>query len=105
MGSTLATAAGREGGRAEFRIVAAVPTPDSARKAGGVGTRAHCCGMSSTKKLPRAEWKDYFARFTREFLSDDRADDATIEVMSPTLGDQFEVSSARLPGPRLRPEG
>ena len=75
-----------------------VPTPDSARKAGGVGTRAHCCGMSSTKKLPRAEWKDYFARFTREFLSDDRADDATIEVMSPTLGDQFEVSSARLLG-------
>ena len=54
--------------------------------------------MSSTKKLPRAEWKDYFARFTREFLSDDRADDATIEVMSPTLGDQFEVSSARLLG-------
>ena len=54
--------------------------------------------MSSTKQLPRAEWKDYFARFTREFLSDDRADDATIEVMSPTLGDQFEVSSARLLG-------
>jgi hypothetical protein len=54
--------------------------------------------MSSTKQLPRAEWKDYFQRFTREFLSDDAPDAATIEVMSPTLGDQFEVSSARLLG-------
>jgi hypothetical protein len=54
--------------------------------------------MSSTKQLPRAEWKDYFDRFTREFLKDDSADGAAIEVMSPTLGDQFEVSSARLIG-------
>ena len=54
--------------------------------------------MSATKQLPRAEWKDYFERFTRDFLSDDGPDAATIEVMSPTLGDQFEVSSARLLG-------
>ncbi len=54
--------------------------------------------MGATKQLPRAEWKDYFERFTRQFLSDDRRDEATIEVMSPTLGDQLEVSSARLLG-------
>jgi hypothetical protein len=54
--------------------------------------------MSSTKQLPRAEWKNYFDRFTREFLKDDPSDGTAIEVMSPTLGDQFEVSSARLLG-------
>src|SRR4051794_25430415 len=88
----------RKGRGARIGAAPVVAVPDSAPKAGGVGTRAHSCGMSSTKQLPRAEWKDYFDRFTREFLSEDRADDATIEVMSPTLGDQFEVSSARLLG-------
>jgi hypothetical protein len=62
------------------------------------GARGHGPPMGATKQLPRAEWKDYFERFTREFLSDDGPDVATIEVMSPTLGDQFEVSSARLLG-------
>src|SRR5258707_1071228 len=54
--------------------------------------------MRTTKQLPRAEWKDYFDRFTREHLKDDAPGAATIEVISPTLGDQFEVSAVRLLG-------
>lgn len=54
--------------------------------------------MASTKQLSRAEWKDYFDTFTRTYLKDDQPGTATVEVMSPTLGDQFEVSSVRLLG-------
>jgi hypothetical protein len=54
--------------------------------------------MSTTKQLPRAEWKDYFDRFTRERLKDDAPGAVTVEVISPTLGDQFEVSAVRLVG-------
>ena len=51
--------------------------------------------MSTTKQLQRAEWKDYFDRFTSERLGDGAV---TVEVISPTLGDQFEVSAVRLLG-------
>jgi hypothetical protein len=54
--------------------------------------------MRTTKQLPRAEWKDYFDRFSREHLRDDQSGAATVEVISPTLGDQFEVSAVRLLG-------
>jgi len=54
--------------------------------------------MSTTKQLPRAEWKDYFDRFTRERLGDDAPGAVTVEVISPTLGDQFEISAVRLLG-------
>ena len=54
--------------------------------------------MSTTKQLPRAEWKDYLDRFTRERLGDDAPGAVTVEVISPTLGDQFEVSAVRLLG-------
>ena len=54
--------------------------------------------MSTTKQLPRAEWKDYFDRFTRERLGDGARGAVTVEVISPTLGDQFEVSAVRLLG-------
>jgi len=54
--------------------------------------------MSTTKQIPRAEWKDYFDRFTRERLGDDSPSAVTVEVISPTLGDQFEVSAVRLLG-------
>ena len=60
--------------------------------------------MGTTKQLPRAEWKDYFDRFTREHLRDDSPGAATIEIMSPTLGDQFEVSSIRLLGLTFEPK-
>jgi hypothetical protein len=61
--------------------------------------------MASTRPLPRAEWRDYFERFTRAYLNDDQPGAATVEVMSPTLGDQFEVSSARLLGLDYDPKG
>src|SRR6478672_9943573 len=61
--------------------------------------------MASTKQLPRAQWKDYFDQFTKAYLKDDQASAATVEVMSPTLGDQFEVSSVRLLGLDYDPKG
>lgn len=54
--------------------------------------------MSITKQIQRAEWKDYFDRFTRERLGDDTPGAVTVEVISPTLGDQFDVSAVRLLG-------
>jgi hypothetical protein len=54
--------------------------------------------MGTTQQLPRAEWKDYFDRFTRKHLGSAAPEAATVEVMSPTLGDQFEVSAVRLLG-------
>jgi hypothetical protein len=54
--------------------------------------------MSTTKRLHRGEWKDYFDRFTHDRLKDDAPSAVTVEVMSPTLGDQFEVSAVRLLG-------
>jgi hypothetical protein len=54
--------------------------------------------MSTTKQIQRAEWKDYFDRFTRERLRDDAPGAVTVEVISPTLGDQFEVLAVRLLG-------
>jgi len=54
--------------------------------------------MSTTKQIQRAEWKDYFDRFTRERLGDDTPGAVTVEVISPTLGDQFDVSAVRLLG-------
>jgi len=54
--------------------------------------------MSTTKQLARTEWKTYFDRFTRERLGDEAPGSATVEVVSPTLGDQFQVSAVRLLG-------
>ena len=54
--------------------------------------------MSTTKQLPRAEWKDYFDRFTRAHLEDDTPGAATLEVVSPSFGDQVEASGVRLLG-------
>jgi len=54
--------------------------------------------MGTTKQLPRAEWKKTFDRFTREHLREDAPGTATVEIVSPTLGDQFAVAAARLLG-------
>ncbi|HVR03298.1 MAG TPA: DUF5335 family protein [Polyangia bacterium] len=54
--------------------------------------------MSTTRKLSRGDWEDYFDDFTRKFLKEDTPGAASIEVISPTLGDQFEVSAVRLLG-------
>ena len=60
--------------------------------------------MGATKQIPPEEWKPYFDRFTRQYLSDDAAETVTIEVMSPTLGDQFEARSIRLLGATYDPK-
>ena len=54
--------------------------------------------MSTTKQLARTEWGTYFDRFTRERLQAGAPGDATIEIVSPTLGDQFQASAVRLLG-------
>jgi hypothetical protein len=51
-----------------------------------------------TKQIPSHDWKDYFDRFTKRYLRDDRPEAATIEVLSPALGDQIEVQAAHLLG-------
>jgi hypothetical protein len=60
--------------------------------------------MSTTKQLARTEWKLYFDRFTRERLESEEPGAATIEVVSPTLGDQFQVSAVRLLGLTYAPK-
>jgi hypothetical protein len=54
--------------------------------------------MTATKQIPRQQWKEYFDRFTKGYLRDDRPEAATLEFLSPALGDQFEVRGARLLG-------
>jgi hypothetical protein len=53
--------------------------------------------MTATKQIPRKDWKSYFDRFTKNHLRDDRPEAATIELLSPALGDQV-ASAARLLG-------
>ena len=54
--------------------------------------------METTKQIPSQQWKDYFDRFTKRHLRDDRPEAATIELLSSSLGDQVEVEGARLLG-------
>jgi len=54
--------------------------------------------MATTRRLPPEQWRDYFDRFTRDHLTGEAPGAATIELISPTLGDQFEVSALRLLG-------
>jgi hypothetical protein len=59
---------------------------------------------ATTKQIPRQQWKEYFDRFTKRFLRDDRPEAATIELLSPGLGDQFEVEGAELLGISFDPK-
>lgn len=54
--------------------------------------------MSATKEIRREQWEDYFDRFTKRHLRDDRPEAATLEVVSPELGDQVEADRAHLLG-------
>jgi hypothetical protein len=49
--------------------------------------------MAATKQIPHDQWKDYFDRFTKRYLRDDRPEAATIELLSPELGDQVEAEA------------
>ena len=52
----------------------------------------------ATEQIPRHQWKDYFDRFTKRYLRDDRPETARIELLSPALGDQVEVEAVHLLG-------
>jgi len=54
--------------------------------------------MGTTKQIPPSEWKAYFERLNRKFLSDDSTEMVTVEVLSPELGDQIEAEAVRLEG-------
>jgi hypothetical protein len=63
--------------------------------------------MATTKQIPRAEWKTYFERYTRQHLMDDGGDvreSAYVEVMSPELGDQVEATLVPLLGMTYDPK-
>lgn len=45
----------------------------------------------TTRQISRGDWKSYFDRFTKRHLTGDPPKAVTIEVLSPTLGDQFEA--------------
>jgi hypothetical protein len=66
--------------------------------------------MGTTKKLPRAEWRKYFERYTREHLAVENDVEgevhaaAMVEVMSPDLGDQIEDSLIPLLGMTYDPK-
>ena len=60
--------------------------------------------MGSTKQLARSEWQDYFDRFTAEHVEDSTPEAATVEVVSPRLGDQIEFSDIRLLGLNYDPK-
>jgi hypothetical protein len=51
-----------------------------------------------TREIPRAEWKAYFERFTKQHLTNDPPKDVTVEVLSLRIGDQFEARTERLLG-------
>jgi len=54
--------------------------------------------MGTTRQLARAEWQDYFDRFTASHLDEDTPESATVEVLSARRGDQIEFAAIRLFG-------
>jgi hypothetical protein len=54
--------------------------------------------MTTTKKIPREQWRDVLDRFTKRYLRDDLPEAITIDHLSPELGDQVAVEEARLLG-------
>jgi len=54
--------------------------------------------MAATKQIPRNQCGDYFDRFTKRYLRDDRPEAATIELLSPELGAQVQADAAHLLG-------
>jgi hypothetical protein len=51
--------------------------------------------MGTTRRIPIEQWKQYFDDFTSRQLMEEGPNAATIEVLSPRLGDQFPAMSAR----------
>jgi len=54
--------------------------------------------MGVTRQIPREDWAAYFEELGRRQLRSDSPIEATVEVMSPSIGDQPEVTLERLDG-------
>jgi hypothetical protein len=54
--------------------------------------------MSSTKLIKRELLPSYFEAFTKRFLIDGAPEQVDVEVLEDNLGDQHEVTGARLLG-------
>ena len=54
--------------------------------------------MAVTTKIPPQELAPHFDLFTKRFLRDDSPESATIEILSPELGEQHAAENAVLLG-------
>jgi hypothetical protein len=54
--------------------------------------------MAMTKQIAAHDWKAFFDDFSRQQLTEEQPKAATVEVLSPSLGDQIEVLVTRLLG-------
>jgi Family of unknown function (DUF5335) len=54
--------------------------------------------MGTTRQIPPGEWTGYFEGLSRKFLAEDVIETVTVEVLSPTMGDQIEAQAVRLQG-------
>jgi hypothetical protein len=60
--------------------------------------------MTTTKRIPRRQWKNYFDKFTKRHLGDDRPESASVDLLSSALGDQGEADDAHLLGIAFDPK-
>jgi hypothetical protein len=60
--------------------------------------------MPVTIRLAPARMAEYFATFTKRYLTNESTDVADVEVLSPTLGDQPVTTSAHLLGIAYEPK-
>ncbi|SRR5258705_3624239 len=54
--------------------------------------------MAVTTKIPETQLFEYFDRFTKRYLRDDSPEYASVEVLSPDWGEQFESEGEPLIG-------
>ncbi|HEY2067590.1 MAG TPA: DUF5335 family protein [Gemmatimonadaceae bacterium] len=60
--------------------------------------------MQETRRIPREELESYFDTFTKHFLRNESTTAVDVEVLTPTLGDQFEAEGAHLIGVTYDPK-
>lgn len=60
--------------------------------------------MQETRRIPREELQSYFDTFTKHFLRNESTNAVDVEVLTPTLGDQFEAEGAHLIGVTYDPK-
>jgi uncharacterized protein DUF5335 len=62
------------------------------------GTVTQPTATQTTTKIPRDRLAAYFDAFTKRFLRDDSPEALDVEVVGPTLGDQYAIRGLRLAG-------